>query len=676
MTDETAASKRGSLPGRWGYRLLTLALLLAVILIEWLVMALLDFTFTLEKKELNVVHAEPLEKLRDTTGKPISPKVFLEIAKPGSISQEEMEEHLRSAYPETFGLLEDPDFPAVRLAVVKPDGEVVFEWEPPNAEEKRTRFNTWKNCLFNRSFEFPARSARIRHLKIVFVNWPGVVEVEKLLFRYRCYAAVFTLGNLVVAIFLYRGAIRPLGRIASALSVSAGEPPPIIPHPRHASERAYNKMARGTRLMTVHSDVSRAWVNLGERGTSHYDDPSMFWIPVLEVIGNGMGYRRVAWIPLEEGRRPIAVPAAGVEERSLPSTDFLRSALGIGENSENVTLESGLFYHSGDVGRPLTAEKVSSADRPLLIGPVMRRDEAVGVLVAEPSAATSGNPNLDLPYFKGLVLQLALILTRTLEREEELDRERFEVSIDLSASMGHDLTNILATGRLELETLRTAYRRGILTVPEDRKKAVEAALEGLRKTVVLLQEVVNVYRAFSFTRKPYFEQVDLNELVAEVIELYRHSTSRNVQYHLIDGDRPAVAFADPRILKLVLFNLLANATHAIAQRQGEEPDLVGRVDIDCRAENDWAVLRATDNGTGFQTPEGQRLEGVELQQIFQFDFTTKKRQGGLGLAWVRSIIEDIHKGRLLPSNRGEERGAVMEVFLPPPPEGKGFTQTA
>jgi signal transduction histidine kinase len=652
------------LAGRYRFRLLSAAVLLAALVIELLVLPLLEQNFNLSKKELIYNKKRPLDEILSRT-KAINYRVMNP-----AIPREEMNEHLRQAFSEVEALISPPDFPAVKMELADAQGEVVYEWEPRNAQEKRRRFNTWENCLFTRNFEFVGRGKVLSYeFRVYFVSWPGIPEVHDLVILYRCYAALFTLANALAVFILFTGAIRPLARITRALEGHPDQPPPIIRSPRHAVERSYNTMARGTRLTSVHFGLSYLGERLGEGEMGGFGEDASFWESALSIIRQGMGYRHTLWLPSGQHGDDGRLMAAGPVERGPDDSDLPR-VTDIDQAFQSIDLGDGeIVYQPSKSAGGLSARRVSEKDRPWFAGVVKRREDRAGILLAS-LAAGDDAPESSLVYFRAVVNQLGQILTRSLERSLALDRGRYEVSIDLSASMGHDLTNILATGKLELETLRTAFRKGIVQVPPEKQGPVMAAVEGLRKTTVLLQEVVNVYRAFSFTREPAFERVNLNTLAAEVIDLYRHSTSRQVAYKLSDTTQPVVAWADPRLLKLVLFNLLANATHAIAGRQAEQPFPPGEVDINCREEEGWAVLVVADNGTGFQDRKGERLEGVELQQVFQFDFTTKQRQGGLGLAWVRSIIVDIHQGRLVPAQRATGEGAVMSAYLPPAKESR------
>ncbi|MCB9783922.1 MAG: hypothetical protein H6751_13235 [Candidatus Omnitrophica bacterium] len=650
--------------GRWGFYVLTLSLFGGAILIEILLMILLDRNFWYAKKEININQANPIASIPPIRPEIASPEIGRRKADPTSISDGEMEIHVRVMYgDDLFQAITRMDNPLIRLEIRNYKGESVFTWEAPNAEEKRNRLNTWENSLFTRGFEFPATSTRAPDLVLFFVNSPKVLdETRGLATQYRLYCAVITFVNFLVVFLIYRGGLRPLGQIAGALSHPPEETPPIITSPRHEAERAYNVLARNTRLVRTHSSMTDHWENLDEgKLLSSVEDREIFWKPVLETIRTGMSYRSVYWIPAVclESEEWETVGVRDDRDIRLFDREVFLAYCRRGKSPS-------LMWFDPERDE-LVEEGASVETRPWFISKIFQKEKLSGFLVATPKGSRD-SCRLELPYFETLAQYLSQILTRSLERSEQLDRERFEVSIDLSASMGHDLTNILATGKLELETLKTAFKRGIVQVPDEKRPMVEAAVEGLRNTTVLLQEVVNVYRAFSFTREPRFEVMELSETIGEVMELYRHSTSRPVTYENVSGEQKVEAFADPRLVKLVLFNLLANATQAITARQRESKEPPGKVEVDCLYRDGRAIFRVMDNGTGFRDTEGHRLEGVALDHIFHFDFSTKGKQGGLGLAWVKSIIEEIHPGNLTPANREGELGAIMEVHLPIPTE--------
>jgi nitrogen fixation/metabolism regulation signal transduction histidine kinase len=162
--------------------------------------------------------------------------------------------------------------------------------------------------------------------------------------------------------------------------------------------------------------------------------------------------------------------------------------------------------------------------------------------------------------------------------------------------------------------------------------------------------------AFSeYARAPRFEmaEVNLNQLVTEVTDLYRAQIAgRGVTLDVRLEPHVTSLVADRGRLRQLLHNLLTNAVEALeghaegaitvatrlAQRNGED---VVEIDVE-------------DNGPGFQ----RELIG----QVFDPYVTTKPRGTGLGLAIVRKIVEE-HGGHVEADNRGGG-GARVRVELP------------
>jgi nitrogen fixation/metabolism regulation signal transduction histidine kinase len=159
----------------------------------------------------------------------------------------------------------------------------------------------------------------------------------------------------------------------------------------------------------------------------------------------------------------------------------------------------------------------------------------------------------------------------------------------------------------------------------------------------------------------------LNDLVAEVVELYRSPDSQ-VQIRLDLDPQLGIIEADRGRVRQILNNLLVNALEALEgydlrEKTGDKSSAAtgprGVVDISTRLRAqgaDWAhgVVTVCDNGPGFP----RELIG----RVFDPYVTSKPRGTGLGLAIVKKIVEE-HGGRIEAENR-PEGGASVRVTLP------------
>ena len=145
-------------------------------------------------------------------------------------------------------------------------------------------------------------------------------------------------------------------------------------------------------------------------------------------------------------------------------------------------------------------------------------------------------------------------------------------------------------------------------------------------------------------------RVDLAGLVREVLGILEPETAgRDIAWEI--GDLPEVQ-GDPRLLRLVLQNLIGNALKYTRTR----PE--ARIEIGARREGTETVCSIRDNGVGFDMRYVERLFGV-----FQRLHTSAEFEGtGIGLATVRRIVHR-HGGRVWAE--GEiDRGACFSFALP------------
>jgi len=143
------------------------------------------------------------------------------------------------------------------------------------------------------------------------------------------------------------------------------------------------------------------------------------------------------------------------------------------------------------------------------------------------------------------------------------------------------------------------------------------------------------------------ESRDLNAVLRDMHALLQRTVSPGVELVLLPDERPRWVTADASQLEQVVLNLAVNARDAMPGggtlliETGE--DASGDV-----------VLRVTDDGTGMEPEVRSRL--------FEPFFTTKEHGTGLGLATVRTIVEQLDGSVQVDSVEG--RGTVFTVRVP------------
>ncbi len=116
-----------------------------------------------------------------------------------------------------------------------------------------------------------------------------------------------------------------------------------------------------------------------------------------------------------------------------------------------------------------------------------------------------------------------------------------------------------------------------------------------------------------------------------------------------------IASADPRLLRVVLENLIENAWKFTGRREQ------AAIDVGCQRSTNETAFYVRDNGAGFDPAYADKLFGAfqRLHAVTDFPGT------GIGLATVQRIVHR-HGGRVWAEG-GVEAGACFSFTIEPPP---------
>jgi signal transduction histidine kinase len=240
------------------------------------------------------------------------------------------------------------------------------------------------------------------------------------------------------------------------------------------------------------------------------------------------------------------------------------------------------------------------------------------------------------------------------ERLRELERDlarinRVSMMGELAASLAHEIKQPIAA----VATNAQACLRWMQCEPPDLEQAREA-LSSIINDVKRSAGIVDRNRSLYGSGAPQREPIDLNEVIQEIVVMFRDMASRQgiLIRNELDPTLPTTT-ADRVQLQQVLVNLMLNGIEAM-------PDGGGELGVASRRTDDGQLLiSVSDSGIGFS--------GENLEDIFAAFFTTKPTGTGMGLSISRRIIES-HGGRLWASaNIG--RGATFQFTL----LGDGFS---
>jgi nitrogen fixation/metabolism regulation signal transduction histidine kinase len=231
-------------------------------------------------------------------------------------------------------------------------------------------------------------------------------------------------------------------------------------------------------------------------------------------------------------------------------------------------------------------------------------------------------------------------------RVEREAAQRAAVWGEVARRLAHEIKNPLTPIQLSAERLQMKLSDRL---DPDGAAMLARATKTIVDQVEAMKNMVNDFRDYARMPPPVPAPLDLNALIAEVIELYEDGPVR-VTAQLSPGLAPVHADADQ--MRQVLHNLIKNAGEATQDKVGAGE--TASVTVSTASRDRMAALTVTDRGHGFP-PE-------ILARAFEPYVTTKPKGTGLGLAIVRKIVDD-HGGTITLANRPAEEGGGAEVTL-------------
>ncbi len=218
---------------------------------------------------------------------------------------------------------------------------------------------------------------------------------------------------------------------------------------------------------------------------------------------------------------------------------------------------------------------------------------------------------------------------------------------EVARRLAHEIKNPLTPIQLSAERLRRKY---LHRLPAEDAAVLDRATRTIVNQVEAMKEMVNAFSEYARAPQVQLVRLDLNRLVAEILELYAGDKGVRVERRL-DPTAPVIE-ADPGRFRQLLHNLLKNAREAVAGRE----DARIRVEtlVVAGTAGRFVELRVADNGSGFSDEVMDRL--------FEPYVTTKPRGTGLGLPIVKKIVEE--HGGAIQVVRPEAGGAEVRIRLP------------
>ena len=250
--------------------------------------------------------------------------------------------------------------------------------------------------------------------------------------------------------------------------------------------------------------------------------------------------------------------------------------------------------------------------------------------------------------FKLLNQNFNQMIERLKEQQDKLlINERYEAWESVARKLAHEIKNPLTPIQLSIDSLREKYKDKLPNEAKD----FEKYLETINRQIKDIEKLVNEFSNFARMPRPILKKVDIVEIINKSLDLIK-PTSRN-SINFLNNSKNTFINGDEDQLNRVFINLIKNSEESFFDQLQKNPNFKGNIDIALSDNNDYIVIRITDNGTGI----------TDAKKAMTPYFTTKKTGTGLGLPIVTKVINE-HSGNFTIKNKKDTNGAEVKIVLP------------
>lgn len=181
----------------------------------------------------------------------------------------------------------------------------------------------------------------------------------------------------------------------------------------------------------------------------------------------------------------------------------------------------------------------------------------------------------------------------------------------------------------------------------DKSDPTRAWLAAIAEEAKRIEQMVERFETLAQRKTSFFQQEDLNQIIRATLDLITPEIRlKNLNLVTDLTPSPLVGRLNPHLLKVAFAHLLRNAIEATRPR--------GTITVRTSLDGQFAVLTIKDTGKG--------MPPDVVERVFVPFFTTKLGGTGLGMVFVRQIVDE-HRGIItLESKVG--RGTTVTIRLP------------
>ena len=198
--------------------------------------------------------------------------------------------------------------------------------------------------------------------------------------------------------------------------------------------------------------------------------------------------------------------------------------------------------------------------------------------------------------------------------------ERESAWREMAKQVAHEIKNPLTPMKLGIQQLQKISK----DKPKDLNERIERTAKTLIEQIETLTKIADEFSSFAKMPTAHEEKINLIPIIETTIDLYKEEEATIA---LIDNTKGnAHVIADKDQISRVFNNLIKNAIQAIPE------EIDGKIQVIITKKSSHLLIEIMDNGIG--------ISEIQKDKIFVPNFTTKNTGMGLGLAMVKSIVEN------------------------------------
>jgi len=221
--------------------------------------------------------------------------------------------------------------------------------------------------------------------------------------------------------------------------------------------------------------------------------------------------------------------------------------------------------------------------------------------------------------------------------------EREEAWKTMARQVAHEIKNPLTPMQLSIQFLNRAWNQNDPDFGERLSKVSNTLIQQIET----LSSIATSFSNFAKMPMPQCRPLNVVEILSNVVTLYQNTENVDVTSDF-GGYSDITCMLDKEQITRVFVNIIKNATQAIPQ------NVRGKIHVSLQKVADNVRVLIADNGCG--------ISDEVRDKLFTPNFTTKSSGSGLGLAMVKTMVENVKGTITFESEVG--KGTTFIITLP------------